>query len=526
MAGGATGGATGWNVVVVGGGISGLAAAYRLRRLLGDAARITVVDQASATGGKLRSAPLAGFDHDVGAEAFLARRPEAVALVRELGLAGELVPTGPAGALLRFEGRLAALPERTMLGVPAAAEGLAGVLSAAGLAKVRAEPSRPMRWDGTDVAVGPLVTERLGAEVAARLVDPLLGGVYAGRADTLGLRPTMPALASALDGMLAAGRPPSLLAAAAIALGPPTGPAGVPDPPGVPGFGDGLRRIGGRAPLFCALRGGMSVLVDALVQASGARLRLGQPVRGLARTADGWRLEVGTTPAPGHLDADAVVLAVPPPALRRLLAPLHLAAGAAAAGIEVASSVIVSLALPPGTRLPDASGVLVAAGERLHCKAFTFSTVKWPHLRRGGATVLRASLGRRGEDTGVLRAGDAELVRLVRADLAALTGVTAAPVDATVTRWGGGLPQYDVGHLDRVAAIEAGVASLPGLAVAGAALRGIGIPACIATADAAAARVARYLTAAGLATATPPAAALNPLGTPGSSGGQLPTVHR
>jgi protoporphyrinogen/coproporphyrinogen III oxidase len=462
------------HVVVVGGGISGLAAAYRLRRLLGAGARLTVVEQARTLGGKLHAVPLAGVPYDVGAEAFLVRRPEAVNLIRELGLGDELVhPSAHAVALVRFDGRLAALPPRTVLGVPATVDGLDGVLSADGLARVRAEPTMPMRWDGTDVAVGPLVARRLGTEVAMRLVDPLLGGVYAGRADTLGLRPTMPALAAALDDAVVAGQPPSLLAAAAAALAPAHQPV----------------RPGG--PVLGALRGGMPVLVEALVRASGARLRLGLPVRALARTAGGWRLEMGAAPTPEYLDADGVLLAVPPPALRKLLAPLHPVAAAAAAGIDVASSVIVSLALPADAELPASSGVLVAAGEPLYTKAFTFSTVKWPHLD-GGLTVLRASLGRHGEARS-LRADDAELIRFVRADLAELTGVTVPPVDAAVTRWGGGLPQYYVGHLDRVAAIEAGVAALPRLAVAGAALHGIGIPACIATADAAAGRLAAQL---------------------------------
>jgi oxygen-dependent protoporphyrinogen oxidase len=504
-------GTGGVHVAVVGGGICGLAAAYRLRRLLGPAARLTVFERAATVGGALRAAPLAGHDHDVGAEAFLLRRPEAVALAHELGLGEELVPAGPAGALVRLRGRLAPLPPRTLLGVPSGLDGLDAVLSTAGLATVRAEPSRPMHWDGADVAVGPLVAGRLGPEVLDRLVDPLLGGVYAGRADTLGLRATMPALAAALDAMAAAGDAPSLVAAACRALGgPPPGeeaghPTRTPHPAApaaavVSGKGRSSALFHSQAqrapvaPLFGALRGGMSVLVDALVLAADARLRLGQPVRGLARTPAGWRLEVGPAPAPDYVEADAVLLAVPPPALRRLLAPLHLPASAAAGGIEVASSAIVSLALPAGTALPAASGVLVASGEPLHAKAFTFTAVKWPHLAGEGApVVLRASLGRRGEDPALLRAEDAELVRLVRADLAALTGVTAEPVDAVVTRWGGALPQYDVGHLDRVRAIETGVASLPRLAVAGAALHGIGIPACIATADAAAGRLAAQL---------------------------------
>jgi protoporphyrinogen/coproporphyrinogen III oxidase len=245
----------------------------------------------------------------------------------------------------------------------------------------------------------------------------------------------------------------------------------------------------GHRPVFATLRGGMSTLVEALLAASRTELRCARPVRALQVLPDGWRVQIG--PAPGsavftadHLDADAVLLAVPPPALRRLLAPLHPGAAAAAADIEVGSSVVVSLVLPArvGAVLRDASGVLVATGERLHCKAFTFSSSKWPHLGGGDGTWLRASIN---VTTGAV-ADDAELVRAVRADLAQLSGITAPPIDAAVTRWGGGLPRYDVGHHSRVDTIESGVTQLPRLAVAGAALHGVGSPACIGTAEVAA----------------------------------------
>jgi protoporphyrinogen/coproporphyrinogen III oxidase len=456
------------HVVVVGGGIAGLAGAHRLRTLLGDRARITLVEQAPTVGGKLRTIDLAGVDYDVGAEAFLVRRPEALALIDELGLSGRLVHPTPARAGLRVGGRTATLPARTLLGVPAAVDGLAEVLSDRGLERAREEPSRPLRWSpGQDAAVGPLVTERFGHEVTQRLVDPLLGGVYAGRADALGLRATMPALAARLDET--AGET-SLTAAAAAVL-----------------------RSESDAPVFGALRGGMRVLLDALVAAARADIRGGLPVRALHRARAGWRVEIGAAPRPSALDADAVLLAVPPPALRRLLAPVSPTASAAAAGIEVASTVIVALALPPGVELPDASGVLVGATEPMRTKAFTYSSRKWPHLR-DGPVLVRASLGRQGE-AGTLRADDDELVTAARADLAALTGVRATPLASAVARWGGGLPQYAVGHTERVAAIEAEVARLPGFAVAGAALHGVGIAACIGTADAAAARIAAHLRA-------------------------------
>ncbi len=242
--------------------------------------------------------------------------------------------------------------------------------------------------------------------------------------------------------------------------------------------------------MFGAVRGGYRVLLDALAPAAQVRLRA--TVRDLERTADGWRLILGPTTAPEVLDVDAVVLAVPAPAAARLLAGVAPQTAAAAAGIELASSVVVALAYRAGDAagLPPTSGVLVAAGEPLAAKGVTHSTTKWAHLAPDGLVRLRASLGRSGE-AATLQVDDGELVARVRADLATLTGITAAPVAAYVQRWGGGLPQYGVGHLDRVAAIEAGLP--PGLAVAGAALHGVGVPACIGTARAAAERLAGQL---------------------------------
>jgi oxygen-dependent protoporphyrinogen oxidase len=163
---------------------------------------------------------------------------------------------------------------------------------------------------------------------------------------------------------------------------------------------------------------------------------------------------------------------------------------------------VVGLALPPGTPLPDSSGILIGATERhpsgkpFAAKAFTFSARKWAHIGHAEPVLIRGSVGRHGEP-GALRADDAELVRLVRADLAELTGITADPIDTVVTRWGGGLPQYGVGHLDRVDTIERATATVPTLAVAGAVLHGVGVPACIATADRAAAKIVSDLTRQG-----------------------------
>ncbi|WP_367130566.1 protoporphyrinogen oxidase [Saccharothrix sp. HUAS TT1] len=470
-------------VAVVGGGISGLAAAHRLRRLLGPGAEITVVEQSGRLGGKLRTVEVGGRAYDVGAEAFLHRRPEAVGLVAELGLADQVEHPTTAPASIHAAGDTRPIPARTLMGVPTSVDAVSEVLSPDGLRRVAAEPDLPpVRLAGADVSVGALLRERFGPEVGDRLVGPLLGGVYAGRADDLGLRATMPQLAAALDSGIG-----SLLAAAATSVPAPT-------PPGVT-----------RPPVFGTLRSGLSTLVERLAEAAGATIRLGLPVRALIRRDRGWRLEIGSAAAPRHLDVDGVVLAVPAPAARKLLADVAPAASRRYAEVEVASMAVVALALPPGTELPPRSGVLLAEGERtadgvpFTAKAFTFSSRKWAHLAGGPVggsrqepVLVRGSVGRHGE-AHLLQRDDAELVAAVRHDLRLLTGVTAEPVDTAVTRWGGGLPQYGVGHLDVVRGVEDAVADVPGLAVAGAALHGVGIPACIATADAAAARVAAHV---------------------------------
>ncbi len=462
-------------VAVVGAGISGLAAAHRLRTLLGPDAVITVLEQRDRVGGVLRTVDLAGMPFDVGAEAFLARRPEVPALLAELGVT-DVVHPGRAAPTVRAGGRTVPLPSGTLMGVPTAEARLSGVLSPAGLAVAAAEPDVALAWPpGTDVALGPLLRARFGPELVDRLADPLLGGVYAGRVDALGLRATVPTLAAALDAGAA-----SLTAAADAALhGAAAGPA-AGAPPG---------------PVFGAVAGGYRVLLRALADAARADVRLRTTVRAVERTVEGWLLVCGPTTAPEAFEVDAVVLAVPAPAVAKLLAPLASAAASAAAEIELASSVVVAAAFrAEDVPAPAASGVLVGTGEPLSVKAVTYSSTKWAHLGADGLVRLRASLGRFGEAQ-TLQCDDAELLARARADLVELAGITVAPVAAHVQRWGGGLPQYGVGHGQRVAALLDGLPA--GIAVAGAALRGVGVPACVATGRSAAERLAaRWATAA------------------------------
>ncbi|MBP2330865.1 oxygen-dependent protoporphyrinogen oxidase [Kibdelosporangium banguiense] len=461
-------------VVVVGGGIAGLAAAHRLRALLGEHAEITIIESANQLGGKLRTRQLGGAQVDVGAEAFVTRNPTATKLVAELGLSDRLVHPVLSAATVHAAGRTVSLPRRTFLGLPASEEEVRSVLSPDGVAKVAHERDLPPleldpHPEAPDVSVGKVIAERFGRELVDRLVEPLLGGVYAGRADLLGLRATMPALA---------GTHTSLTDAVGRVLGPPP--------------------TGTRPPVFGAIDGGMTVLVDELAKQSKAAIRLGLPVRALKKIENGWQLEVGSAPSPQLLTADAVVLAVPAPAARKLLADEVPDASAAYSRIEVASMAVVSLALPPDTLLPDATGVLIAVGERhsngapFTAKAFTFTGRKWGQPA-GSPVQLRASVGRYGE-AGTLQRDDDDLVAAVLSDLRELTGVGATPVERLVTRWGGGLPQYGVEHTAAVAALTGAVNKMPGLAVAGAALYGVGIPASIGTGHDAAAAIGAYLT--------------------------------
>jgi oxygen-dependent protoporphyrinogen oxidase len=450
---------SGRRVAVVGAGISGLSAAHRLRAQC-PPARVTVLEAAERVGGKLRTAGLAGRPFDVGAEAFLVRRPEALDLAAELGL--PVVHPTAARASILAGGARRGIPAGTVQGVPSSAEAVAEVLSAEAMSRVAAEPALPPVASVAARTVGGLLRERLGDQVVDRLVDPLLGGVYASGADTLGLRTTMPALAEAIE------RHGHVLPAA----------------------GSLLPAVASGAPVFGAVRGGYAALLDAL--AARLDVRCGVTVRSLSRDGGRWRLDTGARGMDAPVYADAVLLAVPAPAARDLLRDACPAAAAALGRVELASMAVIGLAYPEHVTLPDASGVLIAAGEThaggtpFTAKAFTFSSRKWNHL---GPGLLRASVGRFG-DTASLRRPDRELVEAVRGDLAELAGITEPPVDTVVARWGGGLPQYGAAHGELVAEAETAVGAVPGLEIAGAALHGVGVPACIATATSAAERLA------------------------------------
>ena len=479
------------HVVIVGGGIAGLAAAFFLRD---EPVRVTVLEGSSRLGGKLAVSEVAGVAVDEGAEALLVTRTEGTGLIAQVGLAGDRVNPGTTSSAIWTLGALRPLPRRQFMGVPSDLAELArsGVVSGEGAARASQDLElAPTVRDG-DVPVADYVGARFGAEVVDRLVDPLLGGVYAGRSSDLSFDATMPALAAASR------RYRSLAEAAGSLLPPP-----VPVPAGTQDQAPAGTRSGG--PVFTTLAGGLGLLPAFLAKASGAETRTASMTRALSR-APGWRLTVGSAAAEELIDADAVILALPARPAGRLLAgvPGASAAVTALGEISYASMAIVTLAYPcsafPGDGLAALgwSGYLVPAVDGRAVKAVTFSTVKWPHLAGRTAhgaeplEIVRCSVGRIGEEA-LLQRADEDLAALAAAELAAATGVRGAPITHRVTRWGGALPQYTVGHLDRVARIRAVIATQPGLAVCGAAYDGVGIPACVATGRTAAGQVMEFL---------------------------------
>ncbi|MEU9064718.1 protoporphyrinogen oxidase [Streptomyces sp. NPDC048430] len=459
------------HVVVIGGGIAGLAAAHRL---LDSGLRVTVLEATERLGGKLMTGEIAGTRVDLGAESMLARRPEAVELATAAGLGDRLQPPATATASVWTRDALRPMPKGHVMGVPGDPSALSGVLSPEGLARIAEERDLTPTAVGDDVAVGSYVADRLGREVVDRLVEPLLGGVYAGDAYRISMRAAVPQLFEAVK----EGGP--LL--------------------------DGVLRIQERAaarqqtgPVFQGIEGGIGTLPGAVadaVRAGGAEILMETPVLGLTRTGEGWAVRTDSR----VIAADALVLATPAWSASTLLAAECPAASVELAAVEYASMALVTMAfrrtdIENTEALRGRSGFLVPPVDGRTIKAATFSSNKWQWVADAAPDlfVLRTSVGRYGEEEHLHRE-DSELVAASLGDLASAAGLTARPVDTEVTRWIGGLPQYPVGHLSRVARIREEVAKLPGLRVCGAVYDGVGIPACVASAHRAADEIAQDLT--------------------------------
>ncbi|MEV4940269.1 protoporphyrinogen oxidase [Streptomyces zaomyceticus] len=461
---------TGPHVVVAGGGIAGLAAAHRLA-VAGH--RVTLLEAGTRLGGKLLAGEIAGAPVDLGAESLLARRPEAVALARAVGLGDRLQAPATTTASVWSRGELVPMPKGHVMGVPGDARAVGGLLSAEGVRRIGLDGELPPTGIGEDIAIGAYVAARMGHEVVDRLVEPLLGGVYAGDAHRISMKAAVPALFEAArvhPTLTAAVRAVQRAGAAAA-------------PADVAGAATGL---GGS--VFLGVEGGVGTLPGAVaeaIRAAGGEILTDAPVTGLRRTgATGWQV----VSRDRVLTADAVVLATPAGPTAALLTEHAPAASAELGSMDYASMALVTLAFRRSDMpVLAGSGFLVPPVDGHTIKASTFSSQKWRWVADGASDlfVLRTSVGRHGEEDQVDRE-DADLVDASLKDLAAATGLTGRPVATTVTRWIGGLPQYPVGHLARVARVREAVAALPGLRVAGAAYDGVGIPACIASAHRAA----------------------------------------
>lgn len=435
-------------VAVVGGGITGLAAAWELLRW---GAEVMVLESSERLGGKIVTDDIGGHLVDLGPDAFVARTSEVTDLCRELGLEDDLVSSATDHAAVWVGGRLRPLPRDILLGVPTRLGSLARsrILSPAAVARAALDGVLPRgrRKEGDgDLSVGDLVAARLGRQVHDRLVDPLFGGIHAGPSKDLSVRATAPQLAAAASAR-------SLMR--------------------------GVRAERGdqAKPSFHSLRGGLGQLVDRLVEelrAGGAIIHLESPVQ--------------SVPVEG---ADATIVATPAHVTAGLVATASPDAAAELRSIDHASVSVTVLAYPASAfpEPPDGSGFLVPQSEDHLITACSFASSKWPHWAEPNEVVLRVSAGRFGDER-ALEMKDVELVQRLHNELVEVLHLTEAPIRARVTRWVEAFPQYRVGHIERVASMEAALRrDLPGVEVVGAAYRGLGITTCITQGRAAARRV-------------------------------------
>ncbi len=441
------------HVAVVGGGITGLACALELAEA---GVQVTVLEAGDRVGGNIRTSSFAGLAIDEAADAFLARVPEGVELCRRVGLGDDLVSPANAGAYVWSRGALRRLPAGLALGVPGEILPVAGsgILSVKGMARAAIEPLLPRRSTEPD-ALGPLVSARFGREVTERLVDPLIGGINVGDADRLSAAAVSPQIAGVAE------RSRSLLLGLRAERR-----AHPPDP---------------RAPIFFAPRGGMETLIDAIADRLGhalvpATIELGAAVDSLELDGD-----AVTVSANRRIGVDGVVLACPSETAGSLLADVAPEVAATLRAIDHASVALLTFAFDDASigRALDATGLLVPKPEQRTVTAASWASTKWAHWRLPGQAIVRASAGRDGDER-ALDLDDDDLVRAVLTDLHRLMDVRSEPTQVRVSRWPQSFPQYRPGHLDRVEAAERALSSrAPQIVLAGAAYRGLGIPACI-----------------------------------------------
>ncbi|HUZ89146.1 MAG TPA: protoporphyrinogen oxidase [Candidatus Acidoferrales bacterium] len=439
-------------VAIVGGGISGLAAAQALAGAnSGPPVRVAILEAADRLGGKVLTRELGGRPIEAGPDAFLTRSSEAVELCREVGLGDQLIAPSGAPASIWMNGRLCPIPAGLTLGVPVRFVPLmrSGILSPLGLLRAALEPMLTRQRLSEEPTVAELIIPRFGREVFERLVDPLLGGIYAGRSDLLSAAAVMPRLLELARGS------GSLVRA--------------------------LRGATAPSATFNSLRAGLGSLIDALAGSlgrSGVDVQLSSPVRTLRRDGDG-RIVLERPKAPS-VTADAVIIAAPASDAASILAAGAPNLAKELNRIEYASVAMVGLAYSPAA-IPSpstSSGFLVPRGKGRVVVGVTAVSAKWPQPSSTEQILYRVAVGR-ADDEHWRSQGDEQLVRLVHTELAGYLGLTQAPESFQVTRWPGAIPQYKLGHQARLSRIGSMLEFLPGVFLCGAGYEGLGIPACI-----------------------------------------------
>ena len=463
-------------IAIVGGGIAGLAAAYELEkaRTAGGEVEYALFEERAQLGGALASEIVNGAVLERGPDSFLTEKPAAAELCRELGLAGELIPSNDAArkTYIVVRNRLVALPDGLMFLVPTklVPTALTPLFSVRTKIRMALELLHPPRPAAGDESVAALVERHFGREAVDRLADPLLSGIYGGDATQLSAQTVLARMVemerqygSLTRGMLAAHR--KMKAAAKNSFKSPNR-----------GVAPGPR------PIFTALRGGMQQLVDALVaQLDPSLLKAGTAVQSIAKSGDGWLIETGDS----RQQFDSLIMAAPAWVSGRLLATVDTELGADLSGIPYSSSITVNLVYDEaqiGT-LPEGFGFLVPAVEGRSMLACTFVHRKFLGRTPPGKVVFRAFLGGMNNEA-LLTAHDDELVATVRREMSEILGAKVFPASivpehAQVSRWRRAMAQYAVGHKERMQRINSRVAALPGLRLAGNAYDGIGVPDCI-----------------------------------------------
>ncbi len=469
-------------VAIIGAGITGLAAAYRLRELAGTRnfpLEVFVLDRAAHAGGPLATVHRDGFNIETGADSFLTEKPQAAELARRLGLGGEIIPT-----LEEFRrtqvvhnGRLVDIPDGFSLMAPARLGPLmkSKLFTPAAKLRIALEPFVPTRKDRRDESLAAFVTRRLGRELLERVAQPLAGGIYTADPSRLSIAATTPRFVemerrygSVIRGLRAAER-------ARAATGANT--AGT---------------SGARWTLFAALRKGIGALPDALAASLGECVTLGVEVKQITPRTHGCTI---VTDRGEQIAADAVICAAPAFAAARMIrdASSHLAELLGAIRYASAATVSMTFRECDFPEKPSSFGFVVPIIERRKIIAGSFTSLKFENRAPAGMILARVFLGGQLQ-TAMMQLDDEAMLAAAREEFSELLGVSAPPALAVVKRWPESMPQYEVGHLDRVAEIERAAARLPRVIFAGAAYRGVGIPDCIRSGEQAAAAILDLLT--------------------------------